>query len=70
MSYMEIKEVLANKLKEYRKRIAVSQEEFAEMSDVSVCTIRQIEIKKGNPTIEVLTRFAKTLNIPLKDLFN
>ena len=63
---------LINNIKLYRKKLGMTQEEFAEKCEISASYIKQIESGKEykNITLNVLFKFSKVLNISISNLFN
>ena len=59
-------EELIKTLKERREALKVTQEHLAELSGVGLRTLKAIETRKGNPTIETLTKLAEVLGLELK----
>jgi putative transcriptional regulator len=57
------------KLKIARVEKKLSQQELADLVDVTRQTIGLIEKGKYNPTLNLCTKIAKTLNKTLNDLF-
>ena len=60
---------LGKKIKSLRRKIDLSQDEFARKADVPYTTLTKIEtgvIKK--PSVFVMAKIAKALNITLDDL--
>ena len=57
------------KLKIARVEKSLSQQELADLVDVSRQTIGLIEKGKYNPTLNLCTKIAKALNKTLDDLF-
>ncbi len=57
------------KLKVARVEKQLSQQELADQVDVTRQTIGLIEKGKYNPTLNLCTKIAKTLNKTLNDLF-
>ena len=64
-----IRDILANNLKENRKRCGFSQAKLAEEADTSTQYIAMIEISRKFPTPEMLNRLAKALGIEAYELF-
>jgi transcriptional regulator with XRE-family HTH domain len=50
-------------LKARRETLQVTQSILADLSGVSLRTLKQIESGKGNPTLETLAKLAKTLGM-------
>ncbi|GEK91118.1 helix-turn-helix transcriptional regulator [Alkalibacterium kapii] len=57
------------KLKAARARLDLSQQNLADMVDVTRQTISAIERGDYNPTINLCIRICKALNVTLNDLF-
>lgn len=50
-------------LKARREALHVTQSMLADLSGVSLRTLKQIESGKGNPTLETLAKLANTLGL-------
>lgn len=61
---------MKNKVKEYRKKINLTQEELAQKLSVTRQTINAIENNKYNPTLELAIKLGKYLRIPVEELFS
>ena len=61
MHLIEITETL----KKRRKLLRLTQEQFAELSGVSLRAIKAFESGKSNPTFETLTKLAEVLDMEL-----
>ena len=60
---------ISSKLKEMRKRSALTQEDFARMSDIKYTTL--IKIESGaikNPSVQIMARAARTLGVTIEEL--
>ena len=64
-----IRDILANNLKENRKRCGFSQARLAEEADTSTQYIAMIEVSRKFPTPEMLDRLANALGIETYELF-
>ena len=64
-----IRNILANNLKENRKRCGFSQARLAEEADTSTQHIAMIEISRKFPSPEMLDRLAGALGIEAYELF-
>ena len=64
-----LRDILANNLKENRKKCGLSQAKLSEKANVSTQYIAMIEISRKFPTPEVLERLAKALGIEAYELF-
>ena len=58
-----------NRVKEFRKRLGISQLELAKDIGVSRQTINMIETDKYNPTLELCLNLAHSLQTDLNNLF-
>ncbi|MFI3300315.1 MAG: helix-turn-helix transcriptional regulator [Candidatus Gastranaerophilales bacterium] len=67
MTYNRLR-ILGLNIKAERTRREISQEQLAEMIDVSRNTIILIETAKINPTIIKMVDIANALNIDIKEL--
>lgn len=61
---------LAEQLKAVRKRQGFTQEALAYESELTLSQIARIETLKTNPTVSTIFRIARTLDVPVSDLFN
>lgn len=59
---MDIKEVM----KDQRKKLGISQQDLAEMADVGITTIKQIEAGKGNPSLSTVEKILEVLGMEIK----
>jgi transcriptional regulator with XRE-family HTH domain len=57
---------LIKALKDRREALKVNQEYLAEISGVSLRTLKAIESGKGNPTFDTLNKLADVLGMELK----
>lgn len=62
---------LSINIKKYRKDMKMTQERLAEICDISISYIKQIESNKSytNMTLNILLKISKALNKSLEDLF-
>ena len=62
---------LSVNIKNYRKSMNLTQEQLAEICDISISYIKQIESNKNytNMTLTILLKISKALNKSLEDLF-
>jgi len=65
-----IRAVLANNIKEYRRKCGFSQDKLAELADISSQYLATVETCRKFPTPEVLDRIAEALNIETHELFS
>jgi len=64
-----IREILADNIKEYRKRLGITQSMLAEKAAVSTNFIGMIEQKRKFPAPEMLDRIATALEVEASELF-
>jgi len=64
-----IKEILAQNLKENRRRFGITQPELAERAGMSTQYLAMIEIARKFPTADILERLAAALSINPHELF-
>ena len=60
---------LKNRLKEYRARIGVNQQEMGKLAGVSRQTISLIERGDYSPSVSLALKLAKICNASVEDLF-
>ena len=60
---------LYNRLKEYRARIGVNQQEMGRLSGVSRQTISQIERGDYSPSVTLALKIAKVFEVQVEDIF-
>ncbi|MCL1955283.1 MAG: helix-turn-helix domain-containing protein [Spirochaetes bacterium] len=65
-----VKEILAQNLKENRRRLGITQPELAERAGLSTHYLGMIEIARNFPTADVLERLAVALGINSNELFS
>jgi transcriptional regulator with XRE-family HTH domain len=56
-------ERMIKQLKERREALQVTQEMLADISGVSLRTLKQFESGKGNPTLDTLTKLSEALGL-------
>lgn len=59
---------IGKKLKEFRKKLGLTQTEVANKSDISVNYYARIERDEENPTLETLERVLKVLKVKSSDI--
>jgi len=64
-----IREVLANNIKKYRRNNGFSQDKLAELAGISSQYLATVETRRKFPTPEVLERLAEALGIEAHELF-
>lgn len=57
---------LIQRLKARREQLGVTQEQLAELAEVSLRTIKALDSGKGNPTVSTLVKLADVLGMELK----
>ena len=57
---------LVSTLKQRREVLGVTQEQLAELSGVGLRTLKALESKKSNPTLDTLVKLADVLGMELK----
>jgi transcriptional regulator with XRE-family HTH domain len=68
--FMNIKQKVGLKIKEYRKLKGFSQEKLANLSEIDRTYLPTIEKGERNVSIEILEKLAKALEISIKDFFD
>ena len=61
---------LYNRLKEYRARQGVNQQEMGRLAGVSRQTIRQIERGDYSPSVTLALKLAKLCQVSVEDIFS
>ena len=61
---------LYNRLKEYRARLGVNQQEMGALVDTSRQTISQIERGDYSPSVTLALKIAKVCNAKVEDIFS
>lgn len=61
---------LYNKLKEYRAKINVNQNEMGKLVGVSRQTISQIERGDYSPSVTLALKIAKVFNVSVENIFD
>jgi transcriptional regulator with XRE-family HTH domain len=65
----DIRLILAENMKKYRKILGISQEKLAEKMDTAPNYIAMIEVGKKFPSAGMLERIAQALNVDTPELF-
>ena len=60
---------LKNRLKEYRARLGVNQQEMGKLAGVSRQTISLIERGDYSPSVSLALKLAKICNVTVEDIF-
>jgi transcriptional regulator with XRE-family HTH domain len=66
----KIREILAQNIKEYRKKLGLTQPQLAEKADMSTNSIAMIETCNKYPKPEMLERLAEALEVEPTKLFS
>ena len=61
-------ELNRKKLKEIREENNLTQEQLAELSNISDRHLRNLESASTNPSAQVLCRISHALDVPMEDL--
>lgn len=64
------KQLLGARIKELRKSLGLSQDQFSERIGVDPKHLSRIELGKSFPYMETLEAIAQALDVELKDLFD
>ena len=59
---MELKEIM----KQRREFLSLTQQDLAEMAEVGVATIKDIERGKGNPSLNTIKKILEVLGIEIE----
>ena len=62
--------VIAQRIKDARKKAGMTQQELADSSGISFSVISQYENGRRNPKIETLSKIAKAIGIPVYELWS
>ena len=65
-----LRKQFGKKLRSIRKRRDMTQEEFAELLDISVDFLSLVERGLNAPSFESIEAFSITLGIPVRDFFD
>lgn len=60
---------LYNRLKEYRARLGINQQELGHLAGVSRQTISQIERGDYSPSVTLALKIAKICSVTVEDIF-
>lgn len=66
----EVPELLSNKVKEYRIRSQLTQQQLADLVQVSSRTIISLEKGQYNPSVLLAHTLAKIFGLTIEELFN
>lgn len=53
-------------IKAQRKKLHISQKDLAEMADVSIATVKQIEAGRGNPSLSTVESIMEVLGMEVR----
>jgi len=65
-----IHEILGKRIQSFRKKKGLTQLQLAEMANLSLKHLGEIERGRGNPTLESLHNLSVSLGVSLKELFD
>jgi transcriptional regulator with XRE-family HTH domain len=65
-----LRKLFGKKLRSFRKRRGMTQEQFAELLDISVDFLSLMERGLNAPSFESIEAFSITLGIPVRDFFD
>lgn len=66
----QVRGITSERVKSVRNRVGLTQKDFADKIDISLDTIKAIELKDDKLSLDVALRIAKTFNVSLDYLFN
>ena len=66
---MNLKEIFGKNVKYYRFKNHLTQEKLADILNVSPNYISRLELGKHNPSLNMIDKLSKALNIEPSDLF-
>jgi transcriptional regulator with XRE-family HTH domain len=67
-SEKQLRKNIADKLRIYRAKERISQEQLAEKSNLTQTYVYKLENEMANPSIFVILKLAKALNVTVNDL--
>ncbi len=67
---MNLKEVFGSNIRQYRKSLKITQEQFAVKTDLSDDMISRVERGVTGPSFTTIDRMAEILNVPVIALFS
>lgn len=67
---MDVKLLVGKRVKELRNKLAISQEELADLAGLDRTYITSVERGKRNISIVNIEKLAKSLNVTLHEFFN
>ncbi|MBI3485455.1 helix-turn-helix transcriptional regulator [Candidatus Daviesbacteria bacterium] len=66
----KVSKKIARKMRLFRKKKGLTQEETAYEAELDYSYYNQIENGRRNPSVEAVARIAKVLGVPVKELFS
>lgn len=63
-------ETIGSRIKEARLKAGLSQEVLAELAEISTSFMGQLERDERSPSMPVLTRISKTLELPISRIID
>ena len=63
-------EAFAEHFKKVRRKYGFTQEELAYTSDIALSQVARIETARINPSLSTIFKLARTMNVPLPELFD
>lgn len=66
---IDVKKLVGKRIREYRQKHKMSQEQLSEIIDIDSKHLSNIELGKNMPNPQLLLRIALAFNIEIKDLF-
>ena len=67
-SEKQLRKNIADKLRIYRAKERISQEQLAEKANLTQTYVYKLENEMANPSIFVILKLAKALNVTVNDL--
>ncbi|KRE70861.1 helix-turn-helix domain-containing protein [Paenibacillus sp. Soil750] len=65
----DIGKIIGDRLRNYRKKVKLSQEETAHRASIHTSFLGEVERNEKSPTLESLVKITSALNITLEELF-
>ena len=63
------RKLLANAIREYRKKAGLTQEKMAELAELNPKYIGEVERAEKNISVDALIRIANAVKAPIRDFF-
>lgn len=64
-----VKEKFGKRVRELRKKQKITQEKLAELVEIDYSYLNLIESGKKNPSLKIIAKLARRLNVEIKELF-